>query len=161
MPCALPRKIEPDSRGFNGTMTLSDTRPSRRPTTASRPLPSPATGLPRLPGSPFQRAVPTTPADRPGASVGCFPVRTAFPVLQAGRHRHRPFRGLHRLHSRYGRWIARPPKAIFVTRLRPDQLLDQTARQLSDHRQFSEWNLPPQVIRTVGAHCNIKDVDRD
>jgi hypothetical protein len=30
------------------------------------------------------------------------------------------------------RWIARPPKAIFVTRLRPNQLPDQTARQLPD-----------------------------
>src|SRR6202035_1792565 len=32
-----------------------------------RPLPSPVTGLPRLPEPPFQRAVPTTPADRAGA----------------------------------------------------------------------------------------------
>ena len=31
-----------------------------------RPLPSPATGLPRLPVSPSLRAVPTTPADRNG-----------------------------------------------------------------------------------------------
>ena len=28
--------------------------------------------------------MPTTPADRTGASVGCFPVRAAFPVSQAG-----------------------------------------------------------------------------
>src|SRR4051795_7852709 len=28
------------------------------------------------------------------------------------------------------RWIAQPPKAAFVTRLRPDQLPDQAARQL-------------------------------
>ncbi len=30
------------------------------------------------------------------------------------------------------RWIAQPPKATFVTRLRPGQLPDQTARQLPD-----------------------------
>src|SRR3954453_9714515 len=30
------------------------------------------------------------------------------------------------------RWIAQPPKAAFVTRLRPDQLPDQAARQLPD-----------------------------
>src|SRR3954449_3441606 len=28
------------------------------------------------------------------------------------------------------RWIARPPEAAFVTRLRPDRLPDQAARQL-------------------------------
>src|SRR5213082_1109691 len=30
------------------------------------------------------------------------------------------------------RWIAQPPKAAFVTRLRPGQLPDQAARQLPD-----------------------------
>src|SRR4051794_17660437 len=60
------------------------------------------TGLPRLPEPPFQRAVPTTPADRMGADVDCFPIHTAFPVMQAGRHPHHHFRGLLRLHSRYG-----------------------------------------------------------
>src|SRR5260370_13667965 len=44
-----------------------------------RPLPSPLTGLPRLPEPPFRRAVPTTPADRAGARVDCFPTHTAFP----------------------------------------------------------------------------------
>ena len=67
---------------------------------------------------------------------------------------HAPCRSPGALTHVTARWIARPPKAIFVTRLRPDQLLDQTARQLPDHRQFSGWNLPPQVIRAVGAHCN-------
>ena len=69
---------------------------------ALRPLPSCLTGLPRLPASPFRRAVPTTPADRMGAFVDCFPIRAAFPVMQAGRHPHLYFRGLLRLHSRYG-----------------------------------------------------------
>jgi hypothetical protein len=39
----------------------------------------PMTGLPRLPEPPFRRAVPTTPADRAGARVDCFPAHTAFP----------------------------------------------------------------------------------
>src|SRR3982075_829296 len=67
-----------------------------------RPLPSPLTGLPRLPEPPFRRAVPTTPADRAGARVDCFPARTAFPKWQEGRHPHCHFRGLLRLYSRYG-----------------------------------------------------------
>ena len=50
----------------------------------------------------FQRAVPTTPADRASARVDCFPARTAFPKCPEGRHPHCHFRGLLRLHSRYG-----------------------------------------------------------
>jgi hypothetical protein len=69
---------------------------------ALRPLPSCQTGLPRLPALPFRRAVPTTPADRTGAHIDCFPIRAAFPVLQAGRHPRLYFRGLLRLYSRYG-----------------------------------------------------------
>src|SRR4029077_18459235 len=69
---------------------------------ASKPLPSPATGLPRLPASPFQRAVPITPADRTGAPVDYFPVHTAFPAFRPGRHPHYGFRGLLKLHLRYG-----------------------------------------------------------
>jgi hypothetical protein len=90
------------------------------------------TGLPRLPEPPFRRAVPTTPADRAGARVDCFPAHAAFPKWQEGRHPHCHFRGLHRLHSVMARRIAQPPKVAFVTRLRPSQLPDQAARQLPD-----------------------------
>src|SRR4051794_30817735 len=37
-----------------------------------------------------------------GAGVDCFPAHAAFPVMQAGRHPLLYFRGLLRLHSRYG-----------------------------------------------------------
>src|SRR5215472_10166458 len=93
-PLALP--------SLDSTMVLSDSRRSRRPTPTLRSLPSPMTGLPRLPESPFQRAVPNTPADQTGARVGCFPARAAFPESQAGRRPQLHFRGLLRLHSRYG-----------------------------------------------------------
>ena len=88
--------------GFNGRMTLSDSRRGRRRSATLRPLPSHRTGLPRLPASPFRRAVPTTPADRAGARVDCFPAHTAFPKWQEGRHPHCHFRGLLRLHACYG-----------------------------------------------------------
>ena len=90
------------------------------------------TGLPRLPEPPFRRAVPTTPADRAGAPVDCFPAHAAFPKWQEGRHPHCHFRGLHRLHSVTARRIAQPPKVTFVTRLRPSLLPDRAARQLPD-----------------------------
>ena len=76
--------------------------PDPPPSATLKPRPPIANGSPPLPASPFRRAVPTTPADRTGALVDCFPIRAAFPVLQAGRHPHLYFRGLLRLHSRYG-----------------------------------------------------------
>jgi hypothetical protein len=72
------------------------------PVAMLRPLPSPVTDLPRLPEPPFRRAVPTTPAERAGARVDCFPTSVAFPKRQEGQHPHCHFRGLLRLHSRYG-----------------------------------------------------------
>jgi hypothetical protein len=57
---------------------------------------------PRLLASPFQRAVPITPADRTAACLDYFAVHTAFPAFRPGRHPHYGFRGLLRLHSRYG-----------------------------------------------------------
>src|SRR4249920_3636986 len=47
--------------------------PMPPPEATLRPQPSHQTGLPRLPEPPFQRAVPTTPADRAGARVDYFP----------------------------------------------------------------------------------------
>src|ERR1700758_2784711 len=72
------------------------------PRAVLKPRPPIQTGLPRLPASPFQRAVPITPVDQTGAHVDCFPVRAAFPALRSGRHPHQNFRGLLRLHSHYG-----------------------------------------------------------
>jgi hypothetical protein len=56
---------DPQLPGLDAPMTLSDSRRGHRPVAMLRPLPSPATGLPRLP--PFRRAAPTTPADQAGA----------------------------------------------------------------------------------------------
>ena len=53
--------------------------PMPPPEATLRPLPSHQTGLPRLPEPPFQRAVPTTPADRAGAYVDCFPASRSLP----------------------------------------------------------------------------------
>lgn len=88
--------------GLNAHTTLSDSRHGRCLSQRLGPLPPPLTGLPRLPEPPFRRAVPTTPTDRTGAHVDCFPARAAFPKWQEGRHPPCHFRGLLRLHSRYG-----------------------------------------------------------
>ena len=56
------------------------------------------------------------------------------------------------------RWIAQPPKAAFVTRLRPGQSPSQAARQLPD-QSTTLWveYLPPLVMCTFGAHGNTRE----
>src|SRR3954452_24037380 len=56
------------------TVVWPSPTPVRPAASATLGLPAPVeTGLPRLRASPFQRAVPTIPADRDGACVDCFP----------------------------------------------------------------------------------------
>ena len=101
------------------------------PSATLRTLPSPLTGLPRLPEPPFRRAVPTTPADRAGAHVDCFPAHAAFPVA-GGSASALSLSGPAQASLSYGRRIAQPPKVTFVTRLQPSWLPSHTTRQLPD-----------------------------
>jgi hypothetical protein len=140
--------------GFNGRMTLSDSRQGRRLKATLRPLPSHRTGLPRLPEPPFRRAEPTTPADRAGAHIDYFPAHTAFPKWQEGRHPHCHFRGLLRLHSHYG-----PPDRSAAQRRplsrgsNPCGYPHKPLVSYRINRQLSGWILPPLMIRAFGAHC--------
>src|SRR5215213_3384427 len=119
--------------GLSSTMTLSDTRRSRRPATTSRPLPSPTVGLPQLPGSPFRHAVPTTPMDQNRCVCRLLPHPTrAFPGTSAGRRPSLHFRGLLRLHACYGLPDCSTAQGGFVTRLRPGRSPDRAARQLPE-----------------------------
>jgi len=102
------------------------------PSATLRTLPSPVTGLPRLPEPPFRRAVLTTPADRAGARVDCFPAHAAFPKWQEGRHPHCHFRGLLRLHSRYGPPDRSAAQGDLCREAPTGRLPDQAARQLPD-----------------------------
>ena len=72
------------------------------PEAALRPLPPPQMGLPRYPLHLSDVPCPLPRRIETGAHVDCFPAHAAFPVMQAGRHPHLYFRGLLRLHSRYG-----------------------------------------------------------
>src|SRR5260370_27450674 len=88
---------------FNVHCPLFLSRQHRRPAATPRPLPSCQAGLPQLPRSPFQHAVPHTPLDQHGCVYRLLPHPTrAFPVSQAGRRPSLHLRGLLRLHSRYG-----------------------------------------------------------
>src|SRR5579871_2569468 len=83
-------------------MTLSESPPSRSPNENVGVLPPLGLEFPHSLRPLSLHAVPTTPVDPSRAPVGCFPVGAAFPVLRAGRRPRLHFRGLLRLHSRYG-----------------------------------------------------------
>src|SRR6266511_3819360 len=130
------------------------------PVATLRPLPSPVTGLPRLPEPPFRRAVPTTPADRAGARVDCFPAHAAFPKRQEGRHPHCHFQGLLRLHSRYGPSDCSAALRRPLSRgSSPSGCPAEPLVSYRINRQLSGWNPPPLVIRAFGAHCQQRTFD--
>jgi len=89
---------QPALPGFDGHTTPSESRHGRR----LRDVEAATLALDGSPPITRNTSVPTTPADRAGARVDCFPAHAAFPKWQEGRHPHCHFRGLLRLHSRYG-----------------------------------------------------------
>jgi hypothetical protein len=149
---ALPSTGITRSQQYYGPVRL----PPRPPLLAtSRPLPSPTTGLPRLPASPFQRAAPTTPADRTAACVDYFAIHTAFPAFRPGRHPHYGFRGLLRLHSRYGPLDRSTARSGLLSRgFDPVGCPSKPLVSYQIHRQLYGRNPPPLVTRAFGAHQN-------
>ena len=118
--------------GFIGRMTLSDSRQCRRLKATLRPLPSPLMGLPRLPEPPFRRAVPTTPADRTGARVDCFPAHAAFPKWRRVGIRIVTFEACSGFTRVTARQIAQPPKGDLCHEAPACRLPGRAARQLPD-----------------------------
>ena len=101
----------------------------------SRDLPS--QGLPVLPVvTSFMHAVATTPVGSQGIRRSVLPrhgqeahhpTTTAFPVIQAGRLPHYPFRGLLSVHSRSACMLADSLKEPFLGVLQSNSLPPQTA----------------------------------
>ncbi len=122
------------------------------PVATLRPLPSPVTGLPRLLGSPFRRAVPTTPADQAGARVDCFPAHAAFPKWQEGI-RIVTFEACSGFTHVTARRIAQPLQRPLSRGFSPSGYPVEPLVSYQINRQLSGWILPPLVIRAFGAHC--------
>lgn len=98
--------------------------------------------------------MPTTPADRNGCMCRLpSPLRAAFPVAQAGRHPHRYFRGLLRLHSRYGP-LARSAAQGDLCHRAPTHSVARTSclSATRSNRLLSRWNLPPLATRAQTGH---------
>ncbi len=121
--------------------------------TALEVRPPTETGLPRLPGPPSQRAVPITPVDRNGCMGRLLPhsTRPSPTDRRVGIHNF-TFEACSDFTRVTARWIAQPPKAAFVTRLRNGQLPNRPARQLPD-QPTTLWVDPPStgVPRLRGA----------
>ena len=110
-------------------------------------------GPPQLPASPFRRAVPPTPMDRSGCIRRLLPHRTRpspFPS-RVGVHDF-TFEACSGFTLVTAHRIARPPKAAFVTRLRPAGSPQQAARQLPD-QPTTLWVDPSSTgdARRLGA----------
>jgi hypothetical protein len=86
-------------------------------------------------------------------SVVQFPVRAAFPVLKAGRHPFRYFRGLLKLHSRYGLQSCSPTIRGLYREASPGPVSRPVRSQANkSYRQLLVRVLPRPVIRAFGAH---------
>src|ERR1700689_1087140 len=137
--------------GFNGTMTLSDSRADRCHFASLRPLPSPRTGLPPLTRSPVSTCRAHLPRwTGPGASVGCFPDPCCLPRSPGG--------------SASMTSLSRPAQALHTLRLVDS--LDRQKRPLSQgfdrdgypseppdsyraNRPLPGWDLHPRGDRAV------------
>jgi len=107
-------------------------------------------------------AVLTTPVDRPGAgrllywrapAPGSSQSALAFPERTAGRHPPLSFRGLLKLHSRYGLQSCSPTLRGLCHEA-PARLVTQPNRSsaIKAYRQLLAWVLPPLVICAIEAH---------
>ena len=139
--------------GLNALTTLSDFRSAHQATLMLKARAPSRTDLPRLPGSPFQRAVPTTPVDRDGCKCRLLPHPTRPSPLfrRVGIHDF-TFEACSGFTRVTARRIAQPPKAAVVARLRSAGHPDKSLASYQINRQLSGWNLPPLVNRAVGAH---------
>ena len=142
--------------GLNSRMALSDSRPTRRLCDVG------AATLIRDGSPPMTRTtLPTCRAQYPGGSRRV-PVSIASPLTRPSPLSRRvgirifTFEACSGFTHVTARWIAQPPKAAFVTRLRPGRLPEQTARQLPEQSTTLRVEPPPLVIRAVGAHWRIQ-----
>src|SRR6266567_6388949 len=129
--------------GFIGTMTLSDSHRDRY---------AASNGSPTLPASPLRRAVPTTPADRTGASVDLLPHSCCLPRSRRVGIRDCTFEACS------GFTLVRPIASLGHLTRPLSRGFDAAGCPASplvsfrSHRLFSEWNPPPQVMRAFVAH---------
>jgi hypothetical protein len=117
--------------GFIGHTTLSDSRRHRRLPRRRGRYPRAVRASPDYPHHPSNVPCPLPRRIGTGASVGCFPIPLwPSPLCRRVGIRDFTFEACSGFTRVTARWIAQPPKAAFVTRLRPARLPGRVARQL-------------------------------
>jgi hypothetical protein len=132
-------------------MPLSDSRSGRHPLDGFGGRSLAVAGLPRLPAPPSH--VPCPIPRRIERRHDRSPTRAAFPVFQAGRHPHQPFRGLLGLHSHYGpsdRSTAQGDLCHEAPAQRVPPPNRSSATRAIDY--FPGGTFLPLVVRAFGAH---------
>lgn len=99
---------------------------------------------------------------RTGARVDCFPIPCSLPsTVERSASATSLFEACSGFTHVTARWIARQPKAAFVTRLRRSQLPSHTARQLPD-QSTTPWTEPSSVdtsrLRGALPSCETSDL---
>jgi hypothetical protein len=136
-------------------MALSDSQPAAALSCGVRRCDlRPAAGLPQLLEPPSPHAVLTTPVDRIRGRRFNLPARPGLPQTNGGSASTKiAFRGLLKLHSRYGLRSCSPTIRGLCHEAPARWFPSQTARQLLRHyRHLLRGDLPPLVIRATGAH---------
>ena len=123
----------------------------------SRPLPSPATGLPRCPNHHAYVPCPLPRRIGTGACVDCFPIPRGLPQ-NSGRVGIRIvlFEACSGFTRVTARTLAQPPKAAFVTGLHGTSYPATPPVSYQLNRQLAGWNPPPQVFRAFEAHQRLR-----
>ena len=151
----LTVKRDPKRTEYKTLRLRRSPRTRSRPTRCSAPtLPVPTSIRSAAWKKPATAPLPEGPIPLISCAIHCFPAHTAFPKWQEGRHPHCHFRGLLRLHSRYG-----PPDRSAAHRRplsrgsNPRGYPHEPLVSYRINRQLSGWILPPLMIRAFGAHC--------
>src|SRR5215831_6398499 len=123
--------------GLNGTVTPSDSRPSRRHLRRWRRYLRPLRVSPDYPDHPSDVPCPLPRWITAGACVGCFPAVRGLPRISAGSASTISLSGPAQasLTLRPIRLLSRP-RATFVARLQPGGLPRQAACQLPDQTDY-------------------------
>jgi hypothetical protein len=104
-------------RDFSGTTPLSDSRPEQHHLYCCGSLPRIRVGSPTLHTILSRRAILNTPVDQNRCFCRLLPCpASAFPVYRVGRLPRLYFRGLLKVHSRYGPSVCSPPIVDFCPR---------------------------------------------
>ena len=100
-------------RDFKGTIPLSDSRPYQHPKCCGESLPHVRDGSPTLHKALSRHAILNTPVDQNRCCYRFLPCSAAaFPEYWAGRLPHLYFRGLLKVHSRYGLPVCSHPYGV-------------------------------------------------